>query len=208
MPKFPGPPGYDDLIELQPDIHVLTRGTWIWRIYFRQPPGRSSWNVFRAYGPVSQSRFDHQFPPPRIQEREILYAAVDAATCLAEVFQRVRRVNRHLNDPWLVGIAIERDLRLLNLTGGWPTAAGASMAINSGRRDRAQSWSRAIYDAYPEIDGVLYASSMNANQPSIALYERARDAMPPSPIFHRSLMDPTLTSTLEQAAARLRYVIV
>lgn len=208
MPKFPGPPGIDDLVEFQPDVHILTAGTWIWRIYFREPPGRSGWNVFRAYGPVSQSRFDHHLPPPRIQERRILYAALDAATCLAEVFQRDRRVNLSRNEPWLAAIAIERDLRLLSLTGDWPTAAGASMAISSGRRDRAREWSRAIYAAYPEIDGLFYASSMNANLPSIGLYERATDAIPAMPVFHRSLMDPTLATTLAQAATRLRYVIV
>jgi hypothetical protein len=208
MPKFPGPPGLDELLALRPDLVAIPAGSWLWRIYFREPPGRSGWNVFRAFGPVERSRFDHHLPPPRIQGRKIMYASLDPLTCLAEVFQHERRVHRGLKNPWLVGFAIERDVRLLSLAGTWPTAAGASMAINSGPRDRAREWSRAIYDAYPTIDGLWYGSSMNANRPSIALYERADDAIPTSPIFNRPLSDPALATTLRLAADQFGYDLV
>jgi len=32
------------------------------------------------------------------------------------------------------------------------------MAIGTGPRPRAQRWSRAIYDAYPDLDGLYYLS--------------------------------------------------
>lgn len=137
-----------------------------------------------------------------------MYAAFEPSTCLAEVFQRTRRIHRTIKQPWLVGFAIQRDLRLLDLTRQWPTAAGASMALNSGRRYRSQSWSRAMYEAYPDIDGLQYGSSMNANLPSVALYERAIDAMPMLPVFHRALADPVLTTTILNAAVNLRYVVI
>ena len=208
MPKFPEPPGVDELRELHADVLVLPTETWIWRIYFRVPPGRGGWNVFRGFGPVGKSRFDHQVPPPRVQERKLLYAAAEPLTCIAEVFQADRIIDANKGDPWLVGIAVERDLQMLDLTGRWPTAAGASMTLNSGARERAQEWSRVIYEAYPQIDGLWYGSSMNANLPSIALYERAENAMPESPIFHRPLSDPVLASTLGSAARRFGYDLI
>jgi hypothetical protein len=100
---------------------------------------------------------------------------------------------------------IRRALVLLDLTGTWPTAAGASMAINSGPRPRARRWSQAIYAAYPSVEGLLYCSSMHANQPAAALFERAQSAIPPAPAFHRALADPGLLLRLDAAATLLGY---
>lgn len=129
-------------------------------------------------------------------------------TCIAEVFRATRTVDRTANAPWLVGFDIVRDVKLLTLLGTWPTKAGASMAIHSGPRPRARSWSRAIHSAYPDVEGLLYASSMHANGPSVALYERAQTVMPTAPVFHRALADPALLSRLAAAATRLGYRIV
>ncbi len=51
------------------------------------------------------------------------------------------------------------------------------MALVSGPRPRARAWARAIYVAYPEAEGVWYGSSMHANTPCIALFERAQDVV-------------------------------
>src|SRR5207237_6770067 len=139
----------------------------------------------RPYGPLLSARFDHHVPPTREQGRGILYAAKAVITCVAEVFQDKRLIDTRDRLPWLVGIRLRRDVPLLDLAGNWPTAAGASMLINAGRRDRARAWSRAIYDAYPDVEGLWYSSSMDANRPAVALYERASDSIEPSPIFHR-----------------------
>lgn len=42
-------------------------------------------------------------------------------------------------EPWVVGFELELDLVALDLSGLWPTRAGASMAIATGRRDTAQA---------------------------------------------------------------------
>ena len=81
------------------------------------------------------------------------------------------------------------------------------MAINSGRRDRARAWSRRIYEDYPAVDGVHYASSMDANQPVVALYERAHKAIPPRPVFHRALADPALNPAVVKAALLFHYLV-
>jgi hypothetical protein len=138
----------------------------------------------------------------------VAYLAENAETCFAEVFQETRVIDRSRHDPWLVAFELVRPVTLLDLTGPWPTHAGASMAINSGPRPRAQRWSRAIYEAYPEIEGLHYASSMDANRPAIVLYERAAAALPASPSFHRALADPTLLASIVRVAERFNYAVI
>jgi len=201
--KFPEPP---DLARIRPDWITIPTGRELWRIYARASRHPSRWNEFRAYGPVG-SRFDHHLPPPRVQERRILYAADSILTCLAEYFQRQRTIEVLHDQPWLAGFALAADVCLLNLTSAWPTRAGASMAINSGARPRARRWSQAIYTAYPAAQGVYYASSMHANAPAVALYERADGAIPTHPFFHRALADALLLPALADAAGVLGYAI-
>jgi hypothetical protein len=81
------------------------------------------------------------------------------------------------------------------------------MAISSGRRDRARSWSRRIYEDYPAVDGLHYASSMDANHEVVALYERARKAFAPRPVFHRALADPALNPAVVGAARLFEYLV-
>ncbi|MGH2355141.1 MAG: RES family NAD+ phosphorylase, partial [Chloroflexota bacterium] len=164
------------------------------------------WDTFRAYGPTD-ARFDHHQPPPGVQERRILYAAEHVRACLAEVFQRRRHIDTAFGEPWLVGFALAAPLRLLNLTGAWPTRAGASMAINSGPRPRARRWSRAIYETYPDAQGLYCGSSMYRNTPGVALFERAAGALPARPLFHRALADPLLLPALADAADELGYTL-
>jgi hypothetical protein len=135
----------------------------------------------------------------------MLYVAWHPRTCLAEVFQAKRRIDVGSRSPLLVGFELVRGLTLLDLTGLWPTRAGASTAISSGPRVRAQAWSRRIYAAYPWLDGVYYGSSMDANAPCAALFERALDALPAFPRLHRTLADPLLRSLLQRAALQLNY---
>ncbi|HSF39435.1 MAG TPA: RES family NAD+ phosphorylase [Thermoanaerobaculia bacterium] len=207
MAKFPEPPAAKDLAKVSPDPKVLSAGTLLWRLYFRGGRHPNFWNAFRSYGPTS-SRFDHHLPPPRVQTRMVFYCAEQGPTCLAEVFQDTRVIDRTAREPWLVGFALLREVKALDMTGSWPTRAGASMAINSGPRPRAQRWSRAIYDAYPDLQGVYYGSSMYGNRPAVALYERALAALPSVPAFHRPLADPTLLSVLKHVALNIGYGLV
>ena len=209
MAKFPEPPSPRDLAALTgPEIETLPAGALLWRAYFRSGPHPATWNVFRAYGPVSSARFDHHDPPPHLQERAILYAASEGPTCLAEIFQETRVIDRRRNAPWLAAFELEAPLELLDLTRSWPTRARASMAINSGPRTRAQRWARAIYEAYPALQGIHYPSSMDGNRPAVALFERASPAMPSHPRFHRALAEAPLLIPLADAAARFGYRVV
>lgn len=207
MAKLPEPPLPSELSRIPPDPKALARGSTLWRIHLLGGRFPSEWNEMRRYGPTD-TRFDPQLPPPAIHKRGVLYAAVELETCVAEGYQRERLIDRRRSAPWLVAFRLERPLRLLDLTGTWPTRAGASMAINSGSRARARKWSQAVYRAYPDIDGLWYASSMNANRRAVALYDRASGALPRAPLFHRALADPALARTLQKAAADFGYLVV
>ena len=208
MSKFPDPPGRGLLAtRLLPDVKVLRAGTVVWRIYQRGGAHPTGWNRFRHWGPARNGRFDHHGEPPREQTRGILYAGLRIYTCFAEVFQDARTIERSRNLPWLAGIPLARDVSLVDLTGTWPTRAGASMAINSGRRDRARAWSRRIYEDYPAIDGIYYPSSMDGNQPVVAIYERARTALAARAVFQRALADPALNGAVAKAALLFNYLV-
>jgi hypothetical protein len=204
MAKFPNAPA---TLTIPAITKVLPVGTRLWRVYFAGGAHPVAWNGFRFFGPTT-ARFDHHDLPKRVQAKGILYAAAGATTCLAEVFQATRVIDRNSGQPWLVGFETIAELTLLDLAGTWPTQAGASMAINSGPRPRARNWSRLIASTYTRIHGLYYPSSMHANQPSVALYERANGAMPTVPVFNRALADPTLAARLGTAARRIRYTIV
>lgn len=207
MAKLPEPPGPDDLRTIGPEWWDLPTGTLLVRVYNRGGAHPADWDAFRHFGPL-ELRFDHHDPPPSRQGRGILYGATLAVTCLVEKFQAARTIDPFSGEPWLVAFRVQRPLRLLDLTGAWPTRAGASMAINSGPRPRARRWSRAIYAAYPEAEGLWYASSMHANAPAVALYERARPALPAAPEAHRALADALLQGSLENGALALNYALL
>ena len=182
-------------------------------MYFTGGAHPARWDGFRSYGPAN-GRFDHHLPgrngAPRVQDRAALYCATSTITCIAEVFQKTRRVDRAIDAPWLVIFEIQRELRFLDLRGAFPKRIGASMAINTGSRVRAREWARSLYDAYDDMHGLLYsssmyASSMHANQPAIVMNERARGAMAEHPSFNRALADDTLLDPLKHAAADLGY---
>lgn len=182
----------------------------MWRIYFRSGKYPTAWNAFRDFGPTASSRFDHHLPPPRTQDRAILYAAcgVEAlVTALAEVFQQTKVIDLSKDAPWLVGFEVQRNVRLLDTTGNWPITAGGSMALNFGPRRDARVWSREIYRQYTKIEGIWYPSSL-LGKPCVALYERARPGVPSVPSFHRALNDLAIRTVIRSAARAIRYVVV
>lgn len=212
MAKFPNSPGISVLSRLEPALYTLPAGSTLARVYYTRSPYPQSWNQFRYVGPMN-SRWDHHVPDeagdPRAQNRGVYYAAADAKTCLAEVFQATRRIDRVFQAPWLVMFEMLRSVSLLDLTGDFATRMGASMAIHSGSRGRARGWARDLYKAYPEIQGILYAASMHGGQPAVAFNERALDVpfFPAHPLFHRSLSDDVLLDPLKHAARVLGYAL-
>ena len=214
MAEFPEPPGVEALRAIPPVLHHLPQGTTMARLCFVGSEFSTSWDTFRFYGPTT-SRFDHQLPDEqgraRVQDRGIMYLATGEEaipTCLAEVFQATRLIDRRARDPVLSGFNLAGDLTLLDLTGPFATAIGASMAIHSGPRPRARRWAQQLYEAYPDIDGLLYCASMYVNAPAVALFERGARAIPKRPVFHRELRDAVMANILTETGRVIGYEVV
>jgi hypothetical protein len=209
--KLPEPPPVAKLRRVPPAVATLRAGTKLWRIYFRGGSYPATWDRMRYYQPVEGARFDHHLDPPRAQYRVIFNAATgyDAiATCVAEVFQDTRLVDTRRDVPWLAAFTLMEDVWSLDLTGKWPTRARASANINSGPRPRCRRWSGTIYDSYPHLMGLYYASSMNGNEPAVALYERITKALPRLPVLNRPLSHAPLLTPVESIAAKLGYDLI
>lgn len=208
MSKFPEPPAVAALRNIAPQTIALAADTPLARIYFAAGPHPSRWNQFRSFGPTA-ARWDHHLPDardaPSEQSRAVLYCAPDVDTCAAEVFQGTRRIDRTRNAPGLVIFALREAVTLLDLRGAFATKIGASTAIHSGPRARARPWARELYDAYPDIQGLYYGSSMNGHAPAVVLNDRAQRTVPERPQLHRALNDDMLVEVLARIALRLSY---
>lgn len=216
---LPEPP--PALATIRPDIRRVRAGTSLWRIYARGGAHPQRWHDFRHFGP-SGSRFDHHLPGPdgaaALQERGIYYAIVGRAgpgrgthpitACIGEVYQQTREVNRTARMPYLASFRTARALQLLDLTVSWPIRANATAQIAVGPHEWSRRWAVAIYDAYPRLDGLFYRSAYGSGALAVALFERARDALPPpggADCFDQPLAHPELLSRLRRACRDLGY---
>lgn len=192
----------------EPQTIALAANTPLARIYFAAGPRPSRWNHFRSFGPTAD-RQDHHLPnarsAPAEQSRAVFCCAPDVDTCAAEAFQSTRRIDRTRNAPGLVVFALREAVRLLDLRGVFAITIGASTAIHSGLRARARAFAGELYDAYPDIQGFHYGSSMNGHAPAIVLNDRAQRAIPEEPRLHRALNDDMLVEVLQRIAVRLSY---
>jgi hypothetical protein len=206
---LPRPPDADTLRARAPlDRALRSVGSRVvlWRIHDTIGQHVLAWNQLRRYGPAG-GRFDPQpLPPGSESGLGVLYLAAERVdVALAEAFQRTRRVDVTAGGPWLTGLRLTRSVRLLDLAGGWPTRAGASQALCSGPRPRAQAWARAITQAWPELDGVWYPSSMLGGGHCVSLWSPAADALPPTPMLSVPLSHPALWGPLALICERIGY---
>ncbi len=205
MAKLPLPPATLPPLRAG-DTLDLARGQLLWRIYRAGGDHPVRWDTLRTWGPTATGRFDHHPPPAHDDSvRAIAYASLDIAAAVAEAFQATRTIDRYQGEPFLVGFELLHAVTVLDLGGLWPTRAGASQAIASGRRDTSRAWSRAIYEAYPRIGGIAYPSAMAGGSTNVALYERARGSLPTGPRFHAPLTHPGLDLPIRRIAGALGY---
>lgn len=137
--------------------------------------------------------------------RAIYYASDSAAGAIVETFQDSRFIDRLDREPWIVAFELGDDFVGLDLTGAWPTLAGASQAISSGRRDIARAWSRLIWGEYEDLDGLWYPSAMAGGAHNLAAFERARPKIPDHPALNLPLAHPGLEADLNRIAATYGY---
>lgn len=212
MARLPLPPARSVLeSELQPeDIVAVHPATRLARIFTAHGNHPQRWDSFRYTGPLPHGRFDQQTPHKGEMVTDpangVLYFALSVRTSVAEVFQTTSTVDRKTRGPRLVVVRPTRTLRLLDLTGLWPTRVGTSQEISSGPKKLTQAWARAIRTAFDGIDGIWYRSSMDSGAPAICLWDPpARDALPEAPDVLLSLDHPGLDVPLGRVCQELNY---
>lgn len=217
MARLPLPPPAAELateLRTDEDVVAVHTGTRLVRIFSARGRHLQQWNTFRYTGPLAHGRFDPQSPgaegtavtDPR---NGVLYLSMSVRTSVAEVFQTTSTVDRATRAPHLVVLRPARTLRLLDLTGLWPTRVGASQHISSGPKSITQAWARAIRQAHPELDGLWYRSSMDSGEPALCLWDPpAWSAFPEQPDVLVPLDHPGLDLPLARICHELNYLLV
>lgn len=68
--------------------HLITHDRALWRIHTTVGTHPSTWDEFRAHGPISHFRWDPHLTPTQLhREAAVSYTATGYVTAFAEVFQ-------------------------------------------------------------------------------------------------------------------------
>lgn len=216
MSRLPLPPSAAALatgLRADEDIVAVHPATRLVRIFTSLGNHPQSWDTFRYTGPLAHGRFDPQTPkadgaPATDHGNGVLYFGLSARTGIAEIYQATSTVDRITRAPHVVLMRPARTLRLLDLTGLWPTRMGASQEIATGPKKITQVWARAIRSAYPDLDGVWYPSSMDSGNPAVCLWDPpAVSALPEDPDLLLPLTHPGLDMPLARVCNELNYVM-
>lgn len=204
---LPPPP---KILPVKPVLHSIDKDKCLVRIF---DPTRHNTNAlsFRYYGALE--RFDHQRysrdAPATDEERGIYYAGFTLSCCLVEVFGDRRTIE--VGNYCVASVELKRPLSLLDLCGTPAMANGTVYALSSvSQRAISQSWSRYFYenhDIYSKVDGVIYHNAHNGEQ-SIALYERAKEALSCSPSNVMALSHKALRTDIRKVAELHGLIVV
>lgn len=220
----PDPARFPDLDRDPRWVREVPTGTALARIFRASGTHPSDWHEFRTFGPLD-GRFDpHPEPVAEHPESGVLYAVLEEtapasttgrasvgpfAAALLEVFQASRMIRVDIGAPTFAAFEIVRPLRLLDLTDSdWITVAGGNAAVSSGERTVSRAWARAIAEHYPEIDGVVSASSLVPTARITALWRGAEDALPKHPLALIRLDRPEVAGVIDRIADRYGYLVL
>jgi hypothetical protein len=173
---------------------MWARGQSLHRIYDPATFGATALG-FRNAGPYV--RFDHHVAG---KKRGILYAAKTLAGSLVEIAGD-RGVCSYAAHRY-TSFAPTRDLMLLDLSAAGIRHAGMLAKVTSCDHAESQPWAGYCYDneaIYGTIDGLYYPNAHNFDI-AVALFERAKNAMPGLPSFDRKLRSRVHRAALLAAA--------
>jgi len=139
-----------------------------------------------AHGPIYfNPRNTARFNAPN-GEYGTMYVGDSLACCFVETFGRldtpaattVRSVSEaRLRDVCIAVIAPVRPLALVDLTGPGLRRIGADARLIAGDYSASQRWGLAIWAHPTQPDGMLYPARHDPSLQSVALFDRARDAV-------------------------------
>lgn len=220
----PDPASFPDLAADGRWVREVPTGSGFARVFRAGGTHPVEWFEFREFGPLD-ARFDpHPEPTADHPGCGVMYTVLEDArhssdadsafdsafaACLLEVFQQHRVIRRSAGSPTLAVFETARPLRLLDLNDSdWITVAGGNAAIASGERERSREWARAIRERYPELDGVIAASSVVPSARVAALWSPAEDALPRHPLALLGLDREELTGVIDAIAERYGYLLL
>ena len=204
----PPPP---KILPIEPALSSIDKGECLARIF--DPTTRHNTNAltFRHHSPLE--RFDHQQysrnAPSTDEKRGIYYAGFTLSCCLVEVFGDKRTIE--VGNYCVASVQLKRPLSLLDLC-GTPAMTNGTVYALSGvpERDLSQDWSRYFYDnynIYTKVDGIIYPNAHNGDL-SLALYERAKDALSCSPSDVMPLNHKALRTDIRKVAQENGLIVV
>ena len=136
-------------------------------------------------------------------------AADPLDVAVLEMFGETGTITASQHTRRLVTWTPTRDLHLLDLsTTTWLARARGNTALMSGPRGVARDWARAVWNAYPTVDGMAWSSSTLPAGTSIVLFERAATALPAHPTINVSLGDQRMTPALARIASDYGLLLV
>jgi hypothetical protein len=214
LPQPPTPATLRALLRDDEDVVTVSRATRFVRVFFAGGARPERWNEFSYIGPLPHRRFDPHVPTPTggvatSPDHGVLYVQLAVRSAVAEEFQDTSTLDRGTRQPHLAIFQPTRSVRLLDLSGLWPTRAGASQEISSGPKRVTQAWARAIRAAHPDLDGVWYRSSMDSGEPAICLWDPpAKSVLPDAPQVLLPLTHPGLELPLTRVCEELNYTLL
>lgn len=205
-PRIPPRP----LTSRETDVRIVAVDVPLFRIHTVRGNHPTPWNGLREYGPLPQSRWEPQPPPPAVHPGNgVAYVATDPTTAFAEIFQSGRRI-RISEDNAISAWFPKRALRLLDLTQGWSTRNGASGSLHAAPRPTTRAWAQQIHaqlSSSLQLDG-LYAPSTMTLAPMVVLFTGARDAFPEAPTFSQLLTHRVARVLAGKASVTLNWPLL
>lgn len=183
---------------------MLTPGERLVRFY---NPKHGAWDRHRSYGPLPDLRFDHHLAPPGSRsDRTVWYAATSLLGAVAEAFGNQGTVDKGSGRRICVAQLLS-PLTVVNLVGVAARAFGLDQRIGASLEyERCQEWARALYERYPEIQGIRWRGRQ-AGSICLVLNDRvdmsALKAVADSDLSHPDFW-PRIASAARRANLRIR----